>query len=126
MAVGPAGAFNDTNVRPQNDGNASPKQVEQFKEAVRSTTSDDASAQSSKAKHASVHSQDTSKAFAFILATRPPINLASPAGKQGAPRHQPQTSRNTSTAQTPSGGTQGTMSSSEDVASSFQEVEDLG
>jgi len=71
MAVRPAGTFNDTNVRPQNDGGVSPKQVEQFKEAVRSNTSDDASGtQSSKGKHASAHLRDTSKAFALILATR--------------------------------------------------------
>ena len=127
MAVGPAGSFNDTNVRQQNDGGVSPKQVEEFKEAVRSNTSSDASGtQSAKGRHPSAHSQDASKAFALILATRPPINLGNPIGKQGAPQNRPQAQRTMSSAQTPSGGTQGTMSSSEDVASNFQEVEDLG
>jgi hypothetical protein len=127
MAVEPAGTSNDTNVRPQSDDGASTKQVEDFKEVVRSNTSDDASGtQSSKGKHAAANSPDTSKAFALILATRPPINLGNPIGKQSAPRHQPQAPRPMSSAQTPSGGTQGAMSSSEDVASNFQEVEDLG
>ena len=93
MAVGPAGTFNDTNVRPQNDGGVLPKQVEDFKEAVRSNTPDDASGtQPSKGKHASEHSQDTSKSLPIILATRPPINLGNPIGKQGAPLYQSQTS----------------------------------
>src|SRR5450631_2008910 len=127
MTVGAAGTSNDANVRPQNDGGVSPKQVEEFKEAVRSTTSNDASGtQSAKGRPTSEHSQDTSKSFALILATRPPINLGNPTGKQGAARPQPQTSRNTSAAQTPSGGTQGASSGREDVASNFQEVEDLG
>jgi hypothetical protein len=127
MTVGAAGMSNDANVRPQNDGDASRKQAEDFKEAVRSTAPNDASgAQSSRGKHASAQSQETSKAFALILATRPPINFGNPIGKQGAPRYQPQTPRNTSTAQTPSGGTQGAMSGREGVASNFQEVGDLG
>lgn len=124
MAVGPAGTFNDTNVRPQNDGVVSPKQVAEFKEAVRSTTSNDASAaQSPRGTHPSEHSQNASRSAPFILATRPPINLGNPTGKQGTPLHRPQTSR---TAQAPSDGKQGAMSVSYEVASNFQEVEDLG
>ena len=83
MAVGPAGTVKDTNVPPQNNAGVSPKQVEEFKEAVnRSTASNDASGiQSSKGKH----SQDTSKSLPIILATRPPINRGNPIGKQGTP-----------------------------------------
>jgi hypothetical protein len=86
MTVGPAGTVN-TNVPPQNYGGVSPKQVEEFKEAVNhSTTSSNASRmQSSKGEHTSEHSQDTSKSLPFVLATRPPINLGNPTGKQGAP-----------------------------------------
>ena len=66
MAVGAAGTFNDANVRPQNDDDVSPKQADQFKEAVRSNTPDDASGtQSSKGKDASAHLQNTSNAFAL-------------------------------------------------------------
>jgi hypothetical protein len=86
MAVGPAGTINDANVRPQNNGGVLPKQVEQFKEAIRSTTPNDASGtQGSKGEHAAEHSQDTSKSFAIVLATRPPINLGNQIGQQGAP-----------------------------------------
>ena len=89
MAVGPAG---NTNVPPQNYGGVPPKQeqVGEFKEALnRSTTSNDASGtQSSKGNHSSEHSQDTSKSLPIILATRPPINLGNPIGKQGAPLYQ--------------------------------------
>jgi hypothetical protein len=92
MAVGPAGTVNDTNAPPQNYGGVSPKQVEEFKEAVnRSTTSNDASGiQSSKGKHTSEHSHDTSKSLPIILATRPPINRGNPTGKQGAPLYDTQ------------------------------------
>jgi hypothetical protein len=86
MAVGPAGTVN-TNVPPQNYGGVSTEQVEKFEEAVNhSTTSSNASGmQSSKGEHTSEHSQDTSKSLPFVLATRPPINLGNPIGKQGAP-----------------------------------------
>ena len=86
MTVGPAGTVN-TNVPPQNYGGVSQEQVEEFKEAVNhSTTSSNASGmQSSKGEHTSEHSQDTSKSLPFVLATRPPINLGNPIGKQGAP-----------------------------------------
>ena len=86
MAVGPAGTVN-TNVPPQNYGGVSTEQVEKFEEAVNhSTTSSNASGmQSSKGEHTPEHSQDTSKSFPFVLATRPPINLGNPISKQGAP-----------------------------------------
>jgi uncharacterized Zn-binding protein involved in type VI secretion len=86
MAVAPAGTVN-TNVPPQNYGDVSTEQVEKFEEAVNhSTTSSNASGmQSSKGEHTSEHSQDTSKSLPFVLATRPPINLGNPIGKQGAP-----------------------------------------
>jgi hypothetical protein len=92
MVVGPAGTVKDTNVPPQNHGAVSLKQVEEFKEAVHnSTTSNNASGmQSSEGKHTSEHSQDTSKSLPFILATRPPINLAHPTSKQGVPLYQSQ------------------------------------
>ena len=84
MAVGAAGTFNDTNVRPHNDGDVLPKQVDDFQEAVRSTPPNDASGtQPSKGEHAAEHSQETSKAFALILATRPPINFGNQIGRQG-------------------------------------------
>jgi len=91
MTVGPAGTVN-TNVPPQNYGGVSPKQVEEFKEAVdHSTTSSNASGmQSSKGEHTSEHSQDTSKSLPFVLATRPPTNLGNPTGKQGAPLYDTQ------------------------------------
>jgi hypothetical protein len=92
MAVGPAGTVKDTTVPPQNNGGVSPKQVEQFKEAVNgSTTSNDASGMpSSKGKHTSEHPRDTSKSLPIILATRPPINRGIPIGKQGAPLYDTQ------------------------------------
>ena len=91
MTIGPAGTVN-TNVPPQNYGGVSQEQVEDFKEAVsHSTTSSNASGmQSSKGEHTSEHSQDTSKSLPFVLATRPPINLGSPTGKQGAPLYDTQ------------------------------------
>jgi hypothetical protein len=86
MTVGPAGIVN-TNVPPQNYGGVSPKQVREFQEAVdHSTTSSDSSGM-----HPSEQSPDTSKSFPFVLATRPPINLGSPAGsKQGVPLYDTQ------------------------------------
>src|SRR3954471_7500402 len=91
MTIGPAGTVN-TNVPPQSYGDASQEQVKDFKEAVsHSTTSSNASGtQSSKGEHTSEHSQDTSKSLPFVLATRPPINLGSPTGKQGAPLYDTQ------------------------------------
>jgi hypothetical protein len=91
MTIGPAGTVN-TNVPPQNYGDVSQEQVEDFKEAVsHSTTSSNASGmQSSKGEHTPEHSQDTSKSLPFVLATRPPINLGSPAVKQGAPLYDTQ------------------------------------
>src|SRR5262249_55979472 len=75
----------NANSAPRNPGNASPKQVKEFNEAVNSsTTSNDAS----KGKHSSLHSQDTSNSHPIILASRPPINLGHPIGKQGAPLFQ--------------------------------------
>jgi hypothetical protein len=79
MTVGPAGTVN-TNVPPQNYGGVSPKQLEEFKEAVNHST----------ASSTSEHSQDTSKSLPFVLATRPPINLGNPTGKQGAPLYDTQ------------------------------------
>jgi hypothetical protein len=91
MTVGPAGTVN-TNVPAQNYGGVSQEQVEGFKEAVsHSTTSSNASGtQSSKGEHTPEHSQDTSKSFPFVLATRPPINLGNPTGKQGTPLYDTQ------------------------------------
>src|SRR5215813_6226021 len=91
MTIGPAGTVN-TNVPPQDYGGVSQEQVEDFKEAIsHSTTSSNASGmQSSKGEHTSEHSQDTSKSLPFVLATRPPINLGSPTGKQGAPLYDTQ------------------------------------
>ena len=91
MTIRPAGTDN-TNVPPQNYGGVSQEQVEDFKEVVsHSTTSSNASGmQSSKGEHTSEHSQDTSKSLPFVLATRPPINLGSPTGKQGAPLYDTQ------------------------------------
>src|SRR5262245_57953237 len=89
MTVGSAGK--DTNVSPQNYGGVRPKQeqVGGFEGVLnRATTSNDASGkQSSKGTE---HSQDTSKSLPIILATRPPINLGNPIGKQGAPLNQSQ------------------------------------
>src|SRR5262249_2422757 len=65
----------NANPAPRNPGNASPKQVKEFNEAVNnSTTSNDAS----KGKHSSLHSQDTSNSHPIILASRPPSNNAGP------------------------------------------------
>jgi hypothetical protein len=91
MTLEPAGTVN-TNVPPQNYGGVSTEQVEKFEEAVNhSTTSSNASGmQSSKGEHTSEHSQDTSKSLPFVLATRPPINLGNPIGKQGAPLYDTQ------------------------------------
>src|SRR5262245_3156643 len=77
----------NANVAPPNPGNVSPKQVKEFNEAInRSTTSNNASStQYSKGNGGSQHSQNTSNSLPIILATRPPINLAQPKGKQGAP-----------------------------------------
>jgi hypothetical protein len=95
MTVGPVGTVN-TNVPPQSYGGVSPKQAEDFKEAVnRSTTSSSSSGmQSSQGNHTSEHSQDTSRSLPFVLATRPPINLGSPVGKQGVPLYDTQGVRN--------------------------------
>lgn len=85
MTVGPAGTVN-TNVPPQNYGGVSSKQVEEFREAVNhSTTSSNAPGM-----HTSEHSQDTSRSLPFVLATRPPINLGNPTGKQGTPLYDTQ------------------------------------
>ena len=91
MTIGPAGTVN-TNVPPQNYGGVSPEQAEKFEEAVNhSTTSSNGSGMlSSKGEHTSEHSQDTSKSLPFVLATRPPINLGNPIGKQGAPLYDTQ------------------------------------
>ena len=83
-AVGAAGK--DTNVSPQNRGGAAPKQeqVGQFKEALNyETTSNDAS--STQSLKGAEHLQDTSTSLPIILASRPPINLGSQVGQQGAP-----------------------------------------
>ena len=59
----------------------SSKQAKEFKEAVnRSTTS----------SNSSPPSQGTSNSNPIILASRPPINLAHPTGKQGVPLYQSQ------------------------------------
>ena len=95
MAVGPAGTVN-TNVPPRSYGGVSDKQVEQFKDAVNySTASRHASGMlSSQGNQTAEHLQDTSSSFAFVLATRPPINLGNPignpVGKQGVPLYDTQ------------------------------------
>jgi hypothetical protein len=91
MTIAPAGTVY-TNVLPQNYDDFSQEQAEDFKGAGGDpTTSSNASGtQSSKGEPASEHSQDTSKSFPFVLATRPPINLGSPTGKQGAPLYDTQ------------------------------------
>jgi hypothetical protein len=85
IAPPPASSVN-TNVPPQNYGGVPPKQeqVEGFNEALnRASTSNDASnTQSSKGTD---QSQGTSNSYPIILATRPPINLGNPTGKQGVP-----------------------------------------
>jgi hypothetical protein len=85
MTVAPAGTVK-TNVPPQNYGGVSSRQVEAFAEMLNhSTTSSNASGMP-----ASAHSQDTSRSLPFVLATRPPINLGNPAGRQGVPLYDTQ------------------------------------
>src|SRR5437773_1157770 len=92
MTVGPAGTVN-TNVPPQSFGGVSSSQVANFKEVVNhSIASSTASATPS--SQGTEHSQDTSRSFPFVLATRPPINLGNPAGKQGAPLYDTQSVHN--------------------------------
>ena len=65
-----------TNPPSSNPGTDSSKQVKEFKEAVdRSTASN----------NGSQPSQGSSNSNPIVLATRPPINLGNPTGKQGAP-----------------------------------------
>src|SRR5262245_18078648 len=91
MSIPPTGTAKNANPAPANAGANSPKQVKEFKEAVnRSTTSNDASGINAKGNDSSKHSQDTSKSLPIILASRPPINLAHPTGKQGVSLHQSQ------------------------------------
>jgi len=81
----------NTNPAPTNTGTVSSKQVKEFKEAVdRSTTS----------STSSQPSQGTSNSNPIILAGRPPINLAHPAGKQGVPLYQSQGAGSTAAQQT--------------------------
>jgi hypothetical protein len=78
----PAGTLN-TNVSPQNYGGVPPKQEQVgFNEALNrfSTSSDASNTQSSKGTD---QSQGTSNSYQLPLATRPPINLGNPTGKQG-------------------------------------------
>jgi uncharacterized Zn-binding protein involved in type VI secretion len=85
MTIAPPADTVNTNVPPQNYDGVPPKQEQVgFNEALnRLTTSNDASdTQSSKGTD---QSQGTSKSLPFILATRPPINLGNPTGKQGVP-----------------------------------------
>jgi hypothetical protein len=85
----PASTVN-TNVPPQNYGGVPPKQEGGFNEALnRSSTSNDASnTQSSKGTD---QSQSTSSnLYQLPLATRPPINLSNPTGKQGVPLYDTQ------------------------------------
>jgi len=76
MNIGSTDTVKNANPPPGNPGTVSPKQVTEFNEAVdRSTTS----------KNGSLHSQDTSKSQAIILAAhKPPQNLTctSPTGQQ--------------------------------------------
>jgi hypothetical protein len=86
MTIAPPASTVNTNVPPQNYGGVPPKQeqVGGFNEALnRSSTSNDASnTQSSKGTD---QSQGTSNSYQLPLATRPPINLGNPTGKQGVP-----------------------------------------
>jgi hypothetical protein len=76
-----ADTVKNANPAPTNTGMVSSRQVKEFKEAVdRSTTS----------TNNSQPSQSTSNSNPIILAGRPPINLASPNGKQGVPLYQSQ------------------------------------
>jgi len=82
----------NANPAPTNTGTVSSDQVKElFKAAVdHSTTSNNSSPQS----------QGTSNSNPIILATRPPINLAHPTGKQGVPLYQSQGVGSTSAPQT--------------------------
>lgn len=81
------------NPAPRNTDADSSKQAKDFKEAVsRSTTSNNGS-------QPPQPSQGSSNANPIILASRPPINLAHPAGKQGVPLHQSQRAANTTAQQ---------------------------
>src|SRR5262249_17691335 len=84
--IGPAG----TNVPPQDYGGVSQEQGEDFAVSYATTSSNASGMQSSKGEHTSEHSRDTSKSLPFVLATRPPINLGRPTGKQGAPLYDTQ------------------------------------
>jgi hypothetical protein len=76
MDIGSTDTVNNANPPPRNPDTVSCKEVEKFKEAVdRSTTSN----------NGSQPSQGSSNWNPIILATRPPINLGNPTGKQGAP-----------------------------------------
>lgn len=84
MTIGPAGTVS-THVPPQSYGGVSTNQADDFKEAVnRSTTSRHASGMQS-SQGTSGRSQDTSRSFSFVLATRPPVNLGNPVGRQSVP-----------------------------------------
>jgi hypothetical protein len=99
MTIAPPGTVN-TNVPPQNYDGVPPKQeqVGEFNEALnRSTTSNDT--QSLKGTE---HSQGTSKSLPFVLATRPPINLGNPTGKQGVPLYDSNGSKAGSATKAPS------------------------
>jgi hypothetical protein len=88
---GATDAVKTTNPVPTNAGTASSRQVKEFKEAVdRSTTS----------SNGSQPSLATSNSNPIILAGRPPINLANPAGKQGVPLYQSQGAGSTAAPQT--------------------------
>ena len=81
----------NANPAPTNTGTVSSKQVKEFKEAVdRSSTS----------STSSQPSQGTSNSNPILLAGRPPINLASPTGKQGVPLYQSQGAGSTTAQQT--------------------------
>ena len=78
---GATDAVRNANPAPTNSGADSSKQAKEFKELVnRSTTS----------SNSSQPSQGTSNSNPIILASRPPINLAHPTGKQGVPLYQSQ------------------------------------
>lgn len=97
MTVAPAGAVN-TNVLPQNNGGVSSVQAEQFKEAVKHSTT----SSHTPGMHTSEQSQDTSKSFPLVLATRPPINLGNAAGHTGVPLYDTQGTKPGSETKTPS------------------------
>jgi hypothetical protein len=78
---GATDAVRNANPAPTNSGADSSKQAKEFKELVnRPTTS----------SNSSQPSQGTSNSNPIILASRPPINLAHPTGKQGVPLYQSQ------------------------------------